>query len=127
MQNLKKVLFVLFLFCPCGFSVEMENCGGELPQHIIDMFNSLDEYPECFWEPSSNTLGIFIKNEDMFAVVYDHDAMTVCLHEERNCPNHYYGCAKLLSNGYETSFCLTRKKAREIKERLKKAKYIPKR
>lgn len=120
-----KVLLFLTFWTSLVFAETMNDCGTHLNQYVKDMLSD-GEYPECFWEPSSNTLGIFLKNESAYAILYDDDAMTVCIHNQSRFCSTYYECATRDNRtGQSGSFCQTKKKSKEIKNRLKRAKYDP--
>jgi hypothetical protein len=117
-----KIALFLIVSNTVGFAAEVKNCEKSISQHVLDMLNDEGEYPECYWDPPSNTLGVFLKNEDFYFIMYDNEAMTFCLRNERNSST-YYGCAmEDRRTGMKTSYCQTRKKASEIKNRLKNAK-----
>lgn len=115
---MKKLLLIL-LFCCCTpvLSVEME-CGKT--QFHMDN----DIVYDCFADLQSNTIGFFMRNNLGFGVVYgdEHYGIT-CYHKtySRRCST-YYECIITNGDGRYWYDCKTQKKAKEIKNRLRKAK-----
>lgn len=115
---MKILLFLmLFLGYELAFSVEME-CG----KTQFHMDNDL--VYDCFADLQNNTIGFFSRNNLGFGVVYGNNHHGVlCYHKaySRYCTT-YYECIITNGNGNYWYDCKTKKKANEIKNRLKKAK-----
>jgi hypothetical protein len=118
-ETYRKTLFFLFLLVANVFAMEVD-C--HLKQHVLDMYGD-DSPAECFFVQSTNTWAIYTKDGGMYLILYDHDAETLCLHLGKGTCSTYYECAtKDLSSGLSSTYCQTKKKALEIKKRLRDAK-----
>ena len=114
---MKRVLvFLLLCFIPI-FSVEIQ-CGKRQFHYDNDLVY------DCFFDEENKILGSFMRDGSTFIVHYINEEYVVgCYHKEYStyCPGYYYECLIKSSTDYSYT-CKTKKKAKEIKNRLKRAK-----